>query len=303
MSSLVNFFDKMNINESGGNTASRTSAAPAKPQRRFGVSVPKAFSASKYVGSKRKPEPCIICLQNCVSASSMKPDGCDHAVCDTCLCTYYQTALNDARYRSFEHIQCPSPDCEALFVSKKVIRNIFTVEQQNDWWVIATTRTFIENKVYFCISVMNLHVVSLLNIGRVSFWRLQGHLWCRYQVDKDMHICWMLRVPQRCMHCLSELMASRYFSFLCNTIMMYNQKNFFFLPCVGVIKILNDEEELKKTLREAKEKSWTRCPKCQNLIERKVGMGSISYSLWCWLYPLLRMDVLPFGASAVLNCK
>lgn len=169
MSSLVNFFDKMNINESGGNTASRTSAAPAKPQRRFGVSVPKAFSASKYVGSKRKPEPCIICLQNCVSASSMKPDGCDHAVCDTCLCTYYQTALNDARYRSFEHIQCPSPDCEALFVSKKVIRNIFTVEQQNDWWVIATTRTFIENKVYFCISVMNLHVVSLLNIGRVSF--------------------------------------------------------------------------------------------------------------------------------------
>ncbi|CAO3655546.1 unnamed protein product [Mucor fragilis] len=235
MSSLVNFFDKMNINESGGNTASRTSAAPAKPQRRFGVSVPKAFSASKYVGSKRKPEPCIICLQNCVSASSMKPDGCDHAVCDTCLCTYYQTALNDARYRSFEHIQCPSPDCEALFVSKKVIRNIFTVEQQNDWWVIATTRTFIENKVECpfedCKAIFDVDIKLTKTCTFAECYE------CRRGV---------------CTACQSSWHP-------------------------GVIKILNDEEELKKTLREAKEKSWTRCPKCQNLIERKDGCLTI----WC----------------------
>jgi len=40
---------------------------------------------------------------------------------------------------------------------------------------------------------------------------------------------------------------------------------------------VDDEEELKKTLQEAKERSWARCPKCHHLVERKVDMAKMSY--------------------------
>lgn len=157
MSSLVNFFNGMNISDTGATVPSqaRTASATIKPQRRFAISVPTTRSSSrtsKPIGSKRKLESCVICLQNCTSTSSAKPDGCDHAVCDTCLRAYYQSALTDTRYHSFEHIQCANPDCEALFVSEKVIRNIFTAKQRDDWWTTATMKTFIENKVC-CLSL------------------------------------------------------------------------------------------------------------------------------------------------------
>ena len=36
------------------------------------------------------------------------------------------------------------------------------------------------------------------------------------------------------------------------------------------MKIVDDQEELKKILDKAKESKWTRCPKCGHLVERMV---------------------------------
>ncbi|KAF1801813.1 hypothetical protein V8B55DRAFT_1326639 [Mucor lusitanicus] len=238
MSSLVNFFNGMNISDTGATVPSqaRTASATIKPQRRFAISVPTTRSSSrtsKPIGSKRKLESCVICLQNCTSTSSAKPDGCDHAVCDTCLRAYYQSALTDTRYHSFEHIQCANPDCEALFVSEKVIRNIFTAKQRDDWWTTATMKTFIENKVECPFGD------------------------CKAIFDADVKLTKKCTFAE-CYECRRGVCTACQSSWH-----------------PGVIKILDDEEELKETLREAKEKSWTRCPKCQHLVERKNGCNTM----------------------------
>ncbi|KAK4513511.1 uncharacterized protein ATC70_005513 [Mucor velutinosus] len=221
----------MNITEAGGNNTTPHTRA-AKPQRRLGISIPRTRSSSEPIGSKRKLESCVICFEICPSPSLMKPDGCDHAVCDICLRAYYQTALNDTRYHSFEYIQCPSTDCEALFVSEKAIRNIFTAKQRNDWWTTATIKTFIKNKVECPFGD------------------------CKAVFDADIELTKKCTFAE-CYECRRGVCTA------CQS------------PWhPGVIKIVDDEEELKQTLRTAKEKSWTRCPKCQYLVERKVGRGS-----------------------------
>jgi hypothetical protein len=108
--------------------------------------------AKKFKGKKRKLEMCVICIQHCTSSSSMKAEKCEHAVCDSCLRAYFDNALNESRYTvtSFEKIECPSPDCKATFLSERVIRNIYTAKQRNDWWTSVAMKTNIENKVCIC---------------------------------------------------------------------------------------------------------------------------------------------------------
>ncbi|KAL9546326.1 hypothetical protein MBANPS3_006713 [Mucor bainieri] len=238
----------MNITEESGGAGgapSQTRAAAAaaaedsRLRRRLGISVstsPNRYTTSKQpMGIKRKLESCVICLQACTSTSSMKPDGCNHAVCDTCLRAYYQTALNDTRYHSFENIQCANPDCAALFVSEKVTRNLFTAKQRNDWWTTATMKTFIENKVECPFDD------------------------CRAVFDADIKLIKKCTFAE-CYECRRGVCTA------CQS------------PWhPGVIKIVDDEEALIETLREAKAKSWTRCPKCQHFVERRDGCNTI----WC----------------------
>lgn len=40
---------------------------------------------------------------------------------------------------------------------------------------------------------------------------------------------------------------------------------------IGVMKIVNDEEELKKTLKKAEQNHWCRCPKCSRIVEKVVS--------------------------------
>ncbi|GAN08331.1 uncharacterized LOC100381983 [Mucor ambiguus] len=222
----------MNITEAGDSTSSqtRTAAFPTvQPQRKSGIPVPKTRSTSKSIGTKRKLESCVICFQNCTSSSSTKPDGCDHVVCDSCLRTYYQTALNDTRYHSFENIQCSNPNCKAFFVSEKVVQSIFSAKQRNDWWTTVTMKTFIENKV------------------ECPF----GN--CRAVFDADIKLTRKCTFAE-CYECRRGVCTA------CQS------------PWhPGVIKIVDDEEALKKTLLAVKEKSWTRCPKCHHFVERNVA--------------------------------
>ncbi|KAL9545112.1 hypothetical protein PS6_008410 [Mucor atramentarius] len=165
----------------------------------------------------------------------MKPEGCEHAICDACLRAYYQTALNDVRYHSFEEIQCPNPDCEALLISEKVTQNIFSAKQRDDWWTAATVKTFVENKVE-----------------------------CPYQ------------------DCKAIFDADVKLTKKCTFAECYECRRAVCTACQspwhpGVIRIVDDEEELKKTLQEAKERSWARCPKCHHLVERKDGCLTV----WC----------------------
>lgn len=178
----------MNTRDPNVNTTNPIFTSEKRP-----VSSTRTHSTHKLVGAKRKSESCVICLQYCTFTSSMKPEGCEHAICDACLRAYYQTALNDVRYHSFEEIQCPNPDCEALLISEKVTQNIFSAKQRDDWWTAATVKTFVENKVCF-ISLINPWIENIwwFHQGWVPLPGLQSYLWCRCQVDQKMHFCWML---------------------------------------------------------------------------------------------------------------
>ncbi|KAI8643062.1 hypothetical protein BD408DRAFT_162119 [Parasitella parasitica] len=143
MSSLVNFFNSMSLKGNNANFSTPRAAQrqPSPPSQ------PKKIHSAKRAGRKRTSETCVICFQHCISSSFMKAENCEHAVCDSCLRAYFQSVLNEGRYTSFERIECPSPGCNATFLSNKVTQNIFTDPQRNDWWTMATIKANIHNKV------------------------------------------------------------------------------------------------------------------------------------------------------------
>ena len=163
MSSLVNFFNSMSLKSTETNTPNITVQKTPSHTKAYYPNV-----AKKFKGKKRKLEMCVICIQHCTSSSSMKAEKCEHAVCDSCLRAYFDSALNESRYTvtSFEKIECPSPDCKATFLSERVIRNIYTAKQRNDWWTSVAMKTNIENKVCICTKkkkkkkIENLKLIS-----------------------------------------------------------------------------------------------------------------------------------------------
>ncbi|KAI9343400.1 hypothetical protein BD770DRAFT_329480 [Pilaira anomala] len=44
---------------------------------------------------------------------------------------------------------------------------------------------------------------------------------------------------------------------------------------IGEVRIVNDEEEVKLTLKKAEQSHWCRCPKCTRLIEKVSGCSTI----------------------------
>lgn len=144
MSSLVNFFNNMSLKGTEANIPTITAQKIPSHTKAYSPKV-----AKKSIGKKRKSEVCVICIQHCTSSSSMKAEKCEHAVCDPCLRAYFDSILNERRYTitSFERIECPSPDCKATFLSERVIQNIYTAKQRDDWWATVAMKTNIQNKV------------------------------------------------------------------------------------------------------------------------------------------------------------
>lgn len=67
------------------------------------------------------------------------------------------------------------------------------------------------------------------------------------------------------------------------------------------MKIINDEEEMKKTLEQAKTNEWTRCPECNHLVEKVV---TYTKTLCCAHYPclhFLRVQIYIFIIPAWLQ--
>lgn len=67
---------------------------------------------------------------------------------------------------------------------------------------------------------------------------------------------------------------------------------------IGKIKVFDDKEALRKTLKKAKKNNWSRCPRCGQIVEREVYItifnksNTIDTSVgWMCSYNMLLRDL------------
>lgn len=97
---------------------------------------------------------CIVCLNPTEENKMFKAGKCGHLVCQDCLRRYFNDALKDDRYTSYIYIECPSAACKETFESFKVLHDIFSSKEAEDWWNSAiSSKAYIANKVTFIIAL------------------------------------------------------------------------------------------------------------------------------------------------------
>ncbi|GAA5799692.1 hypothetical protein HPULCUR_005109 [Helicostylum pulchrum] len=91
---------------------------------------------------------CIVCLNPTDENKMFETGKCDHLVCLDCLRRYFNNALKDDRYTSYIYIECPSDACKETFESFKVLHDIFSSKEAEDWWNSAiSSKAYIANKI------------------------------------------------------------------------------------------------------------------------------------------------------------
>lgn len=93
---------------------------------------------------------CIICLDTFshTDNASLGTEQCDHPLCEECVRSYFNNALKDNGFETFELIQCPASGCAAYYQVNKVLEKFFTKAEREAWWDAAVQiKGYISNKV------------------------------------------------------------------------------------------------------------------------------------------------------------
>jgi len=111
---------------------------------------------------KRTPFECIICMISYKVNIPHSTTKCDHSVCRECVRKYFNGALKDHRYTSYETVECPSPGCNELFVTQEALQAFFTQAEIKRWWNSAILKTFVHNKVgfFFHVDLLNDDILT-----------------------------------------------------------------------------------------------------------------------------------------------
>ncbi|KAI8085868.1 uncharacterized protein B0P05DRAFT_25688 [Gilbertella persicaria] len=122
---------------------------------------------------KRAPFECTICMISYRSNISHSTNKCSHSICRECARKYFNSALEDVRYTSYETIECPSPDCKEHFVTQDVLQNLFSKAEMKRWWTFAIIKAHVKNKVKYRLYKQKLNNDAL---GPLSFCQLSCYL-------------------------------------------------------------------------------------------------------------------------------
>ncbi|KAI8988360.1 hypothetical protein BDF20DRAFT_327794 [Mycotypha africana] len=144
--SLWKVFSKMDMNHSSINRSSRTGMTPiAIPSHRPSKSS-SMTAAVAPTRRKRKPFECVICMSTFRINIPHHTEQCEHACCRECIRDYFQSALKDVRYASYDKIECPQPGCKAHFHTEKALYHFMTKSEMKHWWKKAIMKSCIHNK-------------------------------------------------------------------------------------------------------------------------------------------------------------
>lgn len=89
---------------------------------------------------------CVICFG---SHEFYISAGCDHLVCRTCSCLYFNNVIKNICFDCSEPMECPVNDCNQRFsATSNLLELVFSNEEAVLWWKRAIIKTFIKNEVH-----------------------------------------------------------------------------------------------------------------------------------------------------------
>lgn len=124
--------------------ARRKSTSEANPSS---ISFAYADTTNITCLNKRSPFECVICLTQYNINVPHGTDRCRHKLCRGCIRLYFNNALNEKHYKSFERVKCPVLGCKESFITDKVLINFFTKAEIKRWWNSAIVNAYMINEV------------------------------------------------------------------------------------------------------------------------------------------------------------
>jgi hypothetical protein len=128
------------------------------------ITVNKDSSSSNTTGAANKDSKyaCIICFTE-YDSKKIKSYGtttCLHLIYREFSRTYFKSFLKEAHFDSNNDVSCPGHNCKVFNNIDDIYDEIFSPEEERDWWNGALIKTFIKNEVN--MKLFNKIYVSLL---------------------------------------------------------------------------------------------------------------------------------------------
>lgn len=104
---------------------------------------------------------CVVCLNSIKLVGNRVADyqtlGCEHKLCKDCD-RYKKNNCNNSN--PYERIQCPQPDCPEYYHTCRIVNELFSAEECEDWWRTAILKAHVSYKV--CIQYIALKLMYFL---------------------------------------------------------------------------------------------------------------------------------------------
>ncbi|KAI7902707.1 uncharacterized protein BX663DRAFT_454807 [Cokeromyces recurvatus] len=203
---------------------------------------------------------CIICMVRFKTSNLYSTQHCDHITCRDCIRNYLFSILKKNRCTSYETIECPSPHCKYYFNTEEILDSCFTNDEIKNWWQEAILKCYILNKIY----------CPFKECGAVFDADIQYTKTCTFTECYECHRGFCIACQTAWHPGIFFFSPLLYYIIHVSSLFFYS----FYLH-IGVMKKIDDEKDLQKTLKKAEKSYWTRCPKCGQLIEKMNGCTSM----------------------------
>lgn len=274
---------------------------------------------------------CCICLENYSTQKVFKPEDCNDIVCQSCLATYLNTQL-DIPQESYDRIACPRQSCTGTFDAISIVPLALTSPNSaHYWWRKVIENTIMDSVVSVIYCFYSIHNNTIISNYRVIVLILivMHRLSCFQKWMTRMTIMYMQNasiVPEAYVSVVKHLGIG--VSIPSHSLPIFDILTHTYTHCLlyitGVTCKDNQEDnrgpswkrpggEKRRRRRErensiqarqlAKRHSWTRCPFCKQMVEKKVKVVLDWYGDFSSYVFINSKDVTLLRALVNENCK
>ncbi|KAJ8655339.1 hypothetical protein O0I10_009028 [Lichtheimia ornata] len=202
---------------------------------------------------------CCICLDKHRKQETFKPEDCNDVVCQACLATYLNTQL-DIPQESYERIACPRQSCTGTFSAIAIVPLVLTSPNSAHYWWRKVIENTVMDSVGYC-PYPDCHA---------SF-----ELFPEGEDDEDDH-----HVYAKCFDCSRGIClrceTPWHSGITCKDNEEDNRGPRWKRPGGEKRRRRKERENSIQARQLAKRNSWTRCPFCKEMVEKKEGCSTVT---------------------------